>query len=1211
MMTKKSKTQAYAHWGKTLLSLLLSVIMLAGLLPVTTLAEETSADEVKTIIAVEGRSYHMGVSGYDAPAYGQPNDYKSRPEIEITKITFADETTMENPSRDVIHTLDGSGAKNWERQAADESWENYSMTTYPKFIEGTYRYVVKLRVESVENVEYQFGESVAITITDEYHGGEAQWTQEKKVFKNEWYIISPKYTVEDYGYLIDNTRIEGKQLSIGETNVDKAIKEIDLNSSVMGGTKPYHFAKVEGSPAWIDVSENGIVSGAPTETTAKATELKVKVTDSGTPAKTVTLTIPVGRTFPATDERIDLAYVQVELKDVLPALGASTDLFPRFTLVKAVTTTGQEITADQIPDNAIVFNHAMGNMGCWQKKNEETGSYEGYYKTTFDDFGTYRFGMLLRIQNTGTIAFGEQYKLSDRFQVWMYEGDKKTQWGVRNVWSFETYSTVEVNSPDYEVNNDARDLTGNVAITCTVRTGEPISTNVSGCNAPAGNLRYQWQIQSAKDGSWSNWGKLTESGSMSRDRVQADIPDVPGKYGTGAVRVIVSAVGYDGKLVSKPRPINPAVHTEEPAMPKLWYFPDKGGVIFVRNSKGSTQLQEYLLSKKPMTQEQLDAAKKRTTEEGEALLGLWTKYGDVSVLGSENVFKAQGNTLYYVYTRLAGGRGYLAGKEYRYSTIYTGDTSDSIYLKEITLDGYTSFGAGNTIYIKSGTEVTLTVTGSPATANTWSNVYFREQSDSPTCYSVSEGSPINQGTKETAGFGSHTIKIKGNSAGTGDLVAISTESSGEGTVYGRWRIVVYDDVSNINPAVVEVVNPPVYSDVTLGVGDTYTPANAKPTIATRPAGALNGKHFEWRVEKPNNAPGGIGFEYQKDNGYIKVDPESGEVKALKAHEAGVDSRFKTVVLCIVRDDDTVIYGKEIASYSVTVEAAAAQEGVLLVNPGSLSIEKGETAPLTAQVVGLPEGAEEGSYKWTSGETKVAAVSVPVSDGNKAEVKAIGHGDTTIVVTYTYTVNGTETVLSAAVPVAVHRWDGWQKVDGTTHQRGCEDCSAVETANHTPEQDGTTWRCADCGYVWENAGRVVLLDANGGTVSSSAALLDRDSGKPDFLPTPERSGYSFSGWYTARNGGTKVTCDTVVDASVSTLYAHWIADYHNDDNSGGNHYDRRQNSAANAGTGSGSTTATKPVKSPGTGDAGIVLYAAMGLLSLSGGAWIVGRKRKDK
>ena len=56
-----------------------------------------------------------------------------------------------------------------------------------------------------------------------------------------------------------------------------------------------------------------------------------------------------------------------------------------------------------------------------------------------------------------------------------------------------------------------------------------------------------------------------------------------------------------------------------------------------------------------------------------------------------------------------------------------------------------------------------------------------------------------------------------------------------------------------------------------------------------------------------------------------------------------------------------------------------------------------------------------------------------------------------------------------------------------------------------------------------------------------------------------------------------------------------------------------------GTGSGSTNTgsagtdanvKKGVKSSNTGDAGIVLYAAMGLLSLTGGAVVLGRKRKD-
>ncbi len=45
-----------------------------------------------------------------------------------------------------------------------------------------------------------------------------------------------------------------------------------------------------------------------------------------------------------------------------------------------------------------------------------------------------------------------------------------------------------------------------------------------------------------------------------------------------------------------------------------------------------------------------------------------------------------------------------------------------------------------------------------------------------------------------------------------------------------------------------------------------------------------------------------------------------------------------------------------------------------------------------------------------------------------------------------------------------------------------------------------------------------------------------------LPVPERTGYSFDGWYTAASGGTQITSSsTVSDANGYTLYAHWISD----------------------------------------------------------------------
>ena len=67
-------------------------------------------------------------------------------------------------------------------------------------------------------------------------------------------------------------------------------------------------------------------------------------------------------------------------------------------------------------------------------------------------------------------------------------------------------------------------------------------------------------------------------------------------------------------------------------------------------------------------------------------------------------------------------------------------------------------------------------------------------------------------------------------------------------------------------------------------------------------------------------------------------------------------------------------------------------------------------------------------------------------------------------------------------------------------------------------------------------RTVTLDPNGGAVKTDALTTDTD-GKLSGLPTPTRKGYAFTGWYTAREGGTQVTTNTVFDAD-TTVYAHW-------------------------------------------------------------------------
>lgn len=44
-----------------------------------------------------------------------------------------------------------------------------------------------------------------------------------------------------------------------------------------------------------------------------------------------------------------------------------------------------------------------------------------------------------------------------------------------------------------------------------------------------------------------------------------------------------------------------------------------------------------------------------------------------------------------------------------------------------------------------------------------------------------------------------------------------------------------------------------------------------------------------------------------------------------------------------------------------------------------------------------------------------------------------------------------------------------------------------------------------------------------------------------LPVPQRAGFTFNGWFTAKTGGTKITSSTKFTAATDqTLYAQWTA-----------------------------------------------------------------------
>lgn len=79
--------------------------------------------------------------------------------------------------------------------------------------------------------------------------------------------------------------------------------------------------------------------------------------------------------------------------------------------------------------------------------------------------------------------------------------------------------------------------------------------------------------------------------------------------------------------------------------------------------------------------------------------------------------------------------------------------------------------------------------------------------------------------------------------------------------------------------------------------------------------------------------------------------------------------------------------------------------------------------------------------------------------------------------------------------------------------------------------------------WSEAKYNITLDPNGGNLANVTKEVTYNSPYGE-LPTPNRAGYDFDGWFTEKDGGTKIEASTVVTAvEPHTLYAHWTAHEH--------------------------------------------------------------------
>lgn len=246
-----------------------------------------------------------------------------------------------------------------------------------------------------------------------------------------------------------------------------------------------------------------------------------------------------------------------------------------------------------------------------------------------------------------------------------------------------------------------------------------------------------------------------------------------------------------------------------------------------------------------------------------------------------------------------------------------------------------------------------------------------------------------------------------------------------------------------------------------------------------------------------------------------------------------------------------------------------------------------TLPHTVEIIGfqaffncsnltnvtIPEGVRKIGQKAFNGCSQLTSITIPSTIEN---MNTAFSGNTAL--THVTLTNGISEISSSAfkdctglteikIPISVNeiRQDAFN---------GCINLSDVKYNGHKTDWDKVTVKTGNDTLT----SRVQYLcdinfDLDGGTINGSDTMATQTvysneklgtakcypNGQPFVVPTdPVREGYTFLGWYTQAEGGTKYTFTEAVSSNI-TLYAHWNAHSHtvtleNDENKKTNSYD---------------------------------------------------------
>ena len=292
-----------------------------------------------------------------------------------------------------------AGISGWQRKEG-EVWQEAQSSG--KFRAGVWRYKCKICIDNDPEYTdgsdgnlYKLAEKISLKINDESE----QLIIENSTIGSNYsnaIIYSKEYLIPEPSKL---TVYNSNEMNISTNTKGIPITEYSIAPYVEGGVKPYVFSKVSGA-RWVNISNDGTVSGTPTEV-GDNSMVTILVQDSSTPKQSEEIQISVANTEVNLNER-----------EIITEIIASSYE------IDAIPVCGDSIRNPEIKVTSGNPARFLYTMGFWQKKNESTGIFENVNQTGTFDNGTWRFACKVNIDNLGEDpTAGDNYKLGKQISV--------------------------------------------------------------------------------------------------------------------------------------------------------------------------------------------------------------------------------------------------------------------------------------------------------------------------------------------------------------------------------------------------------------------------------------------------------------------------------------------------------------------------------------------------------------------------------------------------------------------------------------------------------------------------------------------------------------------------------------------------------------------------------------------------------------------------